>query len=224
MTPLDRLLAKVDPLFKAPPFDQAALPPGFALGKTHRQFLQRRNGGYFLGSALHVFGACAEPQSHSIAAWNAPELWRSAFGDATGNLVYFAEDAFGDQFGLSPDGKVGVFRAETSVIEEIADDFDQWLLIVVEAPDELLSRGVVASWIASHGHLPYGSQLQAYPPFVFAESPEAVDLAAVDAVENMRFHGAISEEIANIPDGARVKIEFTEDGLQISPDESAEPR
>jgi hypothetical protein len=224
MTPLDKLVARVDALFKAPPFDEKALPAGFKLGKTHRQLLQRRNGGYFYGGALHIFGACAEPPTHSLVAWNAPELWRSAFGNDTDGLTFFAEDAFGDQFGLDAAGKVSAFRAETVSIEEIADDFDTWLLIAVEAPDELLSRPTVAAWIAEHGRLPHGSQLQAYPPFMFLEEGVSAQLEAVDAVENMKFHAAIADQIASIPEGARVKVEFTEEGLQITPDESAEPK
>jgi hypothetical protein len=222
MTPLDRLLARVDPLFQTPPFDEKAVPPGFTLGKTHRQLLQKRNGGYFFGGALHIFGACSEPKSHSLAAWNSPELWRSQFGDTTGDLVYFAESAFGDQFGLDAAGKVYEFRAEPASIEEIADDFDQWLLIAVEAPDELLARVTVGNWIASHGRLPIGSQLQAYPPFMFLEEDAPVQLEAVDALENMHFHAAIYQQIASIPEGARVKVDFTEEGLQITPDESAD--
>jgi hypothetical protein len=222
MTPLDRLLAKVDPLFRAPSFDEKALPAGFTLGKAHRQLLQRRNGGYFFGGALHIFGACTEPVTHSLSAWNSPDLWRSAFGELTGDLVFFAENAFGDQFGLAPDGKVFQFLAEATDFEEIADDFDTWLLIAVEAPDELLARPTVAGWVATHGHLPHGSQLQAYPPFMFTEDDAEVQLEAVDAVENMKFHAAIANQIASIPEGARVKVEFTEEGLQITPDDSAE--
>jgi len=222
MTPLDRLLAKVDPLFKSPAFDDKALPAGFTLGKTHRQLLQRRNGGYFWGGALHIFGACAEPASHSLAAWNAPDLWRHAFGDATGDLIFFAENAFGDQFGLDTKGKVFEFRAEPSILEEVADDFDQWLLIAVEAPDELLARTAVAHWISQHGALPHGSQLQAYPPYMFEEDDANVTLEAVDAVENMHFHAAITEQLASIPEGARVKVEFTSEGLQITPEELPE--
>jgi hypothetical protein len=219
MTPLDRLLAKVDPLFKAAPFDAQAVPAGLALSKTHRLLLQRRNGGYFWGGALHIFGACAEPSFHSLKAWNDPALWRSTFGSATGDLTFFAEDAFGDQFGLDAAGKVHRFLAEFAETEEIADDFDQWLLIAVEAPDELLSRAVVANWIKDHGHLPHGSSLQAYPPFRFLEEDDTAQLEAVDAVENMHFHAAIVEQLASIPEGAAVRIEFTEDGMQITPTE-----
>lgn len=223
MTPLDRLLAKVDPLFRAPAFDEKSLPAGFTLGKGHKQLLQRRNGGYFYGGALHIFGACSEPASHSLKAWNDPDVWRGTFGEATGDLTFFAENAFGDQFGLAPDGKVFQFLAEPADYEEVADDFDTWLLIAVEAPDELLSRPTVAAWVAKHGHLPHGSQLQAYPPFMFTESDSEVQLEAVEAVENMQWHAAIAEQIASIPEGSRMKIEFTDEGMQIIPDESAEP-
>jgi hypothetical protein len=219
MKPLDRLFTKLDTLFKAPAFDEAALPPGFKLGKTHRELLQRRNGGYFYGGALHVFGACREPVFHSLVQWNEPGLWREPYGDACEGLVFFAEDAFGDQFALDAAGKVYEFRAEQGAAEEIADDFDTWLLIAVEAPDELLGRGTFVRWVTQHGHLPHGSQLQAYPPFIFADDPEQVQLDAVEAVENMQFHAALAVQIAEIPAGARMKVEFTEEGINIIPEE-----
>ena len=219
MTPLDRLMAKADPLFKSPAFDEKHLPAGFKLGKTHRQLLQRRNGGYFFGSALHIFGACTEPTFHSLSQWNDVDYWKGGFDPEVHAFTFFAEDAFGDEFGLDASGKVYKLRAEQGLMEELADDFDQWLLMAVEAPDELLGRATLARWSSQHGHLPYGSQLQAYPPFLFADDPDTVMIEAVDALENMEFHAAIVQQIAAIPDGVSVKVEFTSEGMQITPTE-----
>jgi hypothetical protein len=215
MTPLDRLLTKIDPLFKPPPFDPAQLPPGMPVAKTHRQLLEKRNGGYFWGGALHVLGACAEPEFHGLIPWNAGDLWRKPYGEAAEGLFFFAEDAFGDQFALDAGGKVYQFLSEQGLAKEVADDFDQWLLMVVEATDELLARETFAGWAADHGKLPHGHQLQAYPPFSFAGEDDAVALEPVDAIENMLFHADIARAIADIPEGVRVKIEFTDEGMQI---------
>lgn len=219
MKALDRLLAKIDPLFRPGPFEAAALPEGLRLSSTHRALLERRNGGYFYGGALHVLGAAREPAFHSLAAWNEPGLWKTYYGPEVEQLTFFAGDAFGDQFGLDAGGKVYTLRAEQGLVEELADDFDQWLLMAVEAPDELLARGTFTRWIQQHRHLPHGSQLQAYPPFLFAENPEDVELEPVEALENMHFHAALAQQLQAIPEGARVKVEFTEDGIQITPEE-----
>lgn len=219
MKALDRLLAKVDPLFAVPAFDETALPAGFPLHATHRALLKRRNGGYFWGGALHVFGACAEPEYHSLNRWNSDDLWRKQYGSAADGLFFFAEDSFGDQFALDANGKVFAFRAERGLVEELADDFEQWLLIATEAPDELLGRQVFSRWATANGRLPYGHQLQAYPPFLFAESDDEVELDAVEAVENMHFHAAIAQQLASIPEGARARIEFTDEGMRITTEE-----
>ena len=231
MTPLDKLLTKVDALFQAPPFDESALPPGYLAPASHLTLLRRRNGGYFFGGALHIFGACHEPAFHGLAPWNAPETWRGPYGGAVEGLTFFAEDAFGDQFAMAETGKVWVLRAERGSVEELADDFDQWLLMAVEAPNELLRRGHLVSWLQTHGHLPHGEQLQAFPPFAFAEDPDAVQLEAVDALDNMQFHAsmaaAVAEKIANLPEGQRLKVEFTEEGLELNtedvPEDEAAP-
>lgn len=219
MKNLDRLLAKVDPMFEVPQFDPAHLPAGFPLHASHKALLKRRNGGYFWGGALHIFGACAEPETHSLSRWNADDLWRQNFGDSASGLFFFAEDAFGDQFALDSKGKVFIFRAENGQVEELADDFEQWLLMAVHTPDELLGRPTFARWASSNGRLPYGHQLQAYPPFLFSDSDDEVELDAVEALDNMNFHAAIAQQLASIPEGARVRIEFGEDGMAIVPEE-----
>ena len=215
MNPLDKLMTKVDPLFTAPPFDETALPANLRAPATLMQLLRRRNGGYFYGGALHVFGACRTPAFHGLVPWNAPEAWRGPYGDGVDGLTFFAEDAFGDQFARDETGKVFVLRAEQGVVEELADDFDQWLLMAVEAPDELLGRGTFVRWVQAHGHLPHGSQLQAFPPFIFAEDADDVQLEAVDALDNMQFHATLAETIANLPEGKRLRVEFNEEGLQL---------
>lgn len=222
MTPLDKLLARADPLFKTAAFDASKLPAGMPLHATHKALLQRRNGGYFWGGALHVFGACDEPDFHSLIAWNTPETWRELYGEDLEGLFFFAEDAFGDQFALDAQGHVLRLKAESGALEELADDFDQWVLIVVEATDELLGRGTFADWASQNGRLPPGSQLQAFPPYLFAEDPDMVQLEAVDAVENMQFHGAIAAQLAALPEGAAARIEITDEGIQIVPADPAE--
>lgn len=222
MTDLDKLMARVDPLFKAPAFDASKLPQGMPLHASHKKLLERRNGGYFWGGALHVFGACDEPAFHSLVRWNAPDGWRAPYGEDLDGVFFFAEDAFGDQFALDAKGHVLRLKAETGALEELADDFDQWLLIVVEATDELLGRGTFAAWASQNGRLEPGSQLQAFPPYLFAEDPDDVQLEAVDAFENMEFHAAIAAQLAAIPDGAAARIEVTDEGIQIviaDPDE-----
>lgn len=223
MKPLDRLLAKVDPLFQSPPFDPKLLPEGFKPHKTHLQLLQRRNGGYFWGGALHVFGAVAEPDFHSLVEWNSESLWRRPYGAAAEGLVFFAEDAFGDQFAQDANGKIFQFKVEQGIATEIADDFDQWVMMVVEAPDVLLAQETFKQWALQNGKLGHGLQLQAYPPFAFLGEDEEPSLEAVDAIENMLFHADIARAIADIPPGQRVRIDFTDEGMQIIPEEGEPP-
>lgn len=220
MQPLDKLVTKIDPLFKPPAFDAARLPTGFKLHALHRQLLEKRNGGFFYGGALHILGACAQPAHHSLDAWNAADGWRSNYGAACEGLLFFAMDAFGDQFALDEEGRVFVLRAEEGIVEELADDFEQWLMMAVEAPDELLGRGTFVKWVQANGHLPHGEHLQAYPPFMFVEDAAEAHLEAVDAFDNMMFHGELARTIAQahegLPAGERLKVEFTAEGIQLS--------
>lgn len=226
MKPIDQLVTKIDPLFKSPAFDAAALPAGMTLHPAHRELLEKRNGGYFHGGALHVFGACAEPAFHSLPAWNAADGWRTAFGEATEGLFFFAETAFGDQFAHDDSGKVFALRSEEGVVEQVADDFEHWLLKVIADPDGELARDYFVGWVQAHGHLPHGSQLQAFPPFVLLGDEEEPDIEAVDAFDNMAFHGAFAsqfaEALASVPEGHRLKVDVTEEGIEFSTVEAGE--
>jgi hypothetical protein len=213
---LDELDAQADPAFVGPALDagvaEAVLGASGGARTPHRRLLERRNGGYFFERALHIFGACEEPPWHSLRAWNAPSLWRETYGDLGGGLVFFAEDAFGDQFGYSGQGgAVVVFEAELGRVVEVAPHFVAWLEAILAAPEEVLPVEMVRRKERGHRRLAPGEQLFAYPPLCTMEAhQEGVTVGHVDAVEAMRFRGDLARQLHHLPVGARVKIEIPE--------------
>jgi hypothetical protein len=204
-----RLLAERDAAFEPPPFDAAVaeevLGPSGAPGTPHRRLLELANGAYLYGHALHLFGACESPPWHGLRSWNAPAAWRDAYGGAADGLVFFAEDAFGDQFAYSGrGGEVVCFEAELGRVVPVAPSFVAWLEQVVAHAPALLPVDVVAE----RPPLPPGTQLFAYPPLCTAESHESVEVGHVDAVEAMRFRGQLAAQIRGLPEGTRVEIKI----------------
>jgi hypothetical protein len=209
---IDRLLAARAPGFAPPPLDPGELAPlgaSGAPGTPHRALLERENGGYFFGGALHLFGACAAPAWHSLAAWNAPDLWRGSYGGLADGLVLFGEDAFGDQLGYSGlGGEVVRFEAEVGRAAPAAPHFAAWLEALLEAPEAVLP----VRWVEEQARIGKpaapGSQLYAYPPFAAVESRDGVTVGVVDAVEAMRVRGELARQIGHLPPGTQVRIDI----------------
>ena len=210
------LLAQRDPAFDPPPFDGATaeeiLGASGRLLTPHRRLLELHNGGYFHGHALHVFGACEGPAWHSLRAWNATATWRDTFGDATDGLVFFAEDAFGDQYAYTSvpgqSGSVVCFEAELGRVVPVANSFLDWLEEMVERPSSALPVDVVVAQTTAERRLHAGTHLYAWPPLFAAESRDGVSVGHVDAVEAMRFRGELARQIRNVPAGTQVKIDL----------------
>src|SRR5437763_1154091 len=59
--------------------------------------------GYTIDGLFHVFGPDG-PVDHSLASWNAPEIWKRYLLEGF-DWVAIAEDAFGHQFCLRPDAR-----------------------------------------------------------------------------------------------------------------------
>jgi SMI1 / KNR4 family (SUKH-1) len=205
------LLAARDVEFDPPPFDAAAataLGPAFAPGTPHRKLLEAANGAYLFGRALHLLGACERPDWHSLCAWNDARTWRDAYDNIAEELIFFAEDAFGDQFAYSGrGGEVVLFEAELGRAGPCAPTFVDWLELVVEQRDALLPIDLLAAHAGEGKRLQPGTQLFAYPPLFSLESKEGVEVGHVDAVEAMRFRGQLARQIRGLPSGTRVKIE-----------------
>ena len=210
-----QLLARADSSFAPPPFDaavaEAALGAAGAPRTPHRLLLERWNGGYLFGGALHLFGACAEPPWHGLAAWNAPALWRDAYGGLADGIAFFAEDAFGDQYGYSGrGGEVVRFEAEIGRAEPAAPHFVAFLEAILDGAESLLPLALVAEQ-AQLGRRPApGGQLYAYPPLATLEARDGVTIGPVDAVEAMRARGQLARQIAHLVPGTQVRIEIEE--------------
>src|SRR5262245_13835419 len=76
----------------------------------------RFNGGLFWGGALLIrpaVPACDAPRT--IAEWNDEALWKNLYENSCRDVTFFAEDAFGIQFGIR-DSTIVQFDPETAEI------------------------------------------------------------------------------------------------------------
>lgn len=190
---LDRMIdwieGFVDKTFQAPPFDQQAASEILAAAvrseEDHVRLLQYRNGFYALDGLLHLFGACDAPPNHSLRAWNAPDGWRGSWGRLTEGLTFFAEDAFGDQFGYRA-GKIVRLRALAGGIEVLHATLLEWIEAVLIEPEYMLNGKLFQACIQRLGALPYGGHFAPagpLPPGVSLDAEHAMIMPSRDSME-----------------------------------------
>src|SRR5438105_744252 len=96
------------------------------IGDELRTLLDQKNGFYAFESALHVFPAAPFEKEMTLGRWNSFGLWRHEYGDLVDDsLLFFGEDAFGDQFCLSSQ-QVCSFDAETGEMKVIGQSLEEW--------------------------------------------------------------------------------------------------
>src|SRR5215467_2735322 len=130
-------------------------PPGQQLDGLLRQ----RNGFYAFESALHLFPAAPhleDGKEVALSHWNSFKLWRFEYGDLADRMLFFAEDAFGNQFCLH-DGRVRSFDAETGELSHVADDLEGWARRVLAEYHVLTGYPLLHQWQQKNGALPVGS-------------------------------------------------------------------
>lgn len=171
--PIQALLKFVEPYldqdFRPPVFDStiaATVLSGAGRSRdAHTAMLQWRNGFYAFNGLLHVLGACDTPPNHSLLAWNDMNTgWRKSWGALTEGCTFFAQTAFGDQFGYRG-GKVVRLRALEGRVDAESASFEEWLQSVVLDPDFALDKRLFDACVRVHGALPHGGHFAPAMPY-----------------------------------------------------------
>jgi len=204
---LDGIISRIADLEMVPDLTQEPfeLPvPGL------NELLDRHEGFYALNRSLHVLGRVREPRFHSIFLWNDPQGWISEYGDLAEGLLFFAENAFGDQFAFDGE-RIVRFDAETGARTGIAETVEQWLAILLDDPDRYLESAGIAAWTQRNGLIPFGKHLAPDVPFVLSSGMDNRNnkISLVDPFQSMGFKGTIARQIKDLPDGAQIKIDWT---------------
>jgi hypothetical protein len=195
--------------------------------------LNERNGFYAFESALHVLPSLCLPSTRldsllgtetgsvlvgrdddqgqwpgsrmDLEHWNSELLWRTHFEQATEGLLFFAEDAFGEQFALS-EGQVVRFDPETGETAEHAPTLEAWAEKIVSDYSYETGYKVAHEWQLQNGPLIEGHRLIPTLPFVMGGKYEVDNLYSLDAVKSMRYRADIWKQLRTIPDGTHVKL------------------
>lgn len=104
---------------------------------SHKSLLSLHNWLNCFRGGLRIFGT-RPGVLPTLQEWNKQEGWRSTYKDLVKqNLIFFAEDAFGNQFAYD-DEKIVYFNAEIGRATSFANSFAEWLSIILEDPVDTL--------------------------------------------------------------------------------------
>jgi len=160
-----------------------------------------------IDGGLHILGARSTLPWHDLH-----ELWK---GERALSILYdsvypedvpFAANCLGDQFLLRGEAVMQLI-AETGELAQVDGSLESFLQrCAARDPDIWLGLRYLEQFESENGTLDPARVLLPYPLLVAAESRNGVRLAAVPAHEALDFHASIARRIADLPDGARVKI------------------
>jgi hypothetical protein len=200
MNSYSKSLAKLASL-AGPSLGQQACRLGGSLG----DLLALKNGFFAFESALHVFPHAADAPSITLDRWNAETLWKNEYGPLVQGLFFFAEDIFGNQFGLSGE-MVCFFDAETGQTEKIADCVGEWAEIILKDYEQLTSYPVAHWWQKQFGPIKASSRLMLKQPLALGGNYDLKNVFEVDRVEGMKLRGHIALQIKDLPDGTQIEF------------------
>ncbi|MFH8988918.1 SMI1/KNR4 family protein [Streptomyces sp. NPDC017940] len=179
------------------------------LGGELTELLQCANGFYAFESALHVYPACSGSGVLSQEDWNDAQLWRAGYGGMADGYLFFAEDAFGGQFGIKGE-TIFAFDPETGEVSPFAASLEEWASRLLADFEVETGFPLMHEWQSQKGQLQQGLRLLPKRPFVLGGDYSVDNLYALDAVKGMRLRADLAVQIRDLPDGAVIKYSVSD--------------
>lgn len=167
--------------------------------------LQKKNGFVALENSLLLFGTERTKGVSGLSEWNDLNGWKRYYGENVVETVFFAEDVFGNQFGVNRNSIVRL-APESGGVTEHSKSIDQWAAKILENYDFETGWSVAHEWQQRNGPLPSGYLLLGRKPFVLGGDYVADNLVAVDGMAAMEKLGALYQQIRSVPDGKKVTV------------------
>ena len=179
------------------------------IGLELLETLRIKNGFYAFASALHVLPLATYASSATtLETWNDPKAWACSYGSLIqGAPLFFAEDVFGGQFCITGE-VIARFDPETGKFQGVASGVDEWAGLILEDRDFQTGFPLAEEWASKFGPIPVGQRLLPKKPFLCGGDFAVSNLFLMDATRGMRLRGEIAQQIALLPDGTEIEIEY----------------
>ena len=187
----------------------ASLAPWHALGKELLELLCAKNGFFAYERALLVRPLHGTGDVLGALEWNSPELWKATYDLDMSEVLFFAEDVFGNQYGIRQKD-VCYFYAETGDFAHVSDSLRGWCRAVLNDAAVRTSHPLARCWQAENGPIPGGHRLAPKLPFVCGGTYSIDNLYLTRDLKAMQFYGSIASQIRHVPDGGSIRFKITE--------------
>jgi hypothetical protein len=187
----------IEVTFLGPPVDDHELFP--LLPAELRTLLEQVNGFIQFNGALHVRGACRDPEWHSLRrAWMTGKAFHRHYREVSETDVPFAQDFLGNQF-LLRSGQVVKLHGATGAIEDLGVSLNDFFEAVQADPHELLGLYILQEFREGGGGLEPGELLNTDPPLESVTEGEGVMMTPVSADEQLHFLREHHRQIKVLP-------------------------
>lgn len=208
-TQLDRLNQEAGPaLLKVAPNSAAGCLEHYpVLAQELLSWLGKKNGFYAYQTSLHVFPVNQNPDFMDLETWNQQKYWCGAYGELSQSCVFFAEDIFGGQFCFYQNG-IYSFNPETGDKTFMGANLEAWAEQIFSKLDYWTGFSLAKQWIEQNGYLTPQQRLAPVQPFFLGGTYDIGNLKAVDALESLRFRGAMAQKLMTVPEGQNISLVF----------------
>lgn len=184
--------------FETLQFDASAIAQVLSL-------LDSKNGYVAFEAALHVFSTDDIEDVPSLVDWNSPDGWRKLYGLENDPILFFAQDLFANQFGITS-GKVFRLEAEWGQMTEHSVNLADWAETVLQDYDYETGWSVGRDWQLAKHPIDASMRLLAKKPIVLGGDYVSENFVAIPTVQCMQQLGLLFNEIKDKPDGTQVRV------------------
>jgi hypothetical protein len=182
------------------------------IGAELLELLRQKNGFYVFESALHVLPSATSGSVVGLDSWNSPEKWFDYYeflrgDDARNAYLFFAEDAFANQFAISDDA-IYSFETETGEFERMAGSLEDWASVILGDYRYWTGYPLAQEWQQIHGPLPMNKRLAPKQPFILGGEYKVENLYLCDPIPTLQFRGHLATQIHDLPDGATIDLKI----------------
>jgi hypothetical protein len=186
---------------------------GFDGQPDYAKFSASGGSGYTKDGFFHFFGGQG-PVEHDLYAWNEPSVWQTFFDLRPGWLA-IAEDAFGHQFCMRPDGRrpvVKVLSPWTGDFSLIANSFEDFLrdfLLGTESWSSLHEQYQAIISRPSMRHRQFCQLTPLVPPILGGDGDDPTQFEWLGSSVNMSMLGQLFAQLKNVEPGTLInKLEI----------------
>jgi hypothetical protein len=178
--------------------------------RSYLDLMSEKNGFYAFESALLVRPAFIKEGTITDSKnWNNIDLWKKAYQSLQPDAFFFAEDIFGNQFGVKNESIIR-FEAETGEVEFFANSIEDWAGMILKNFNLHTGYPIAKAWQAKYGPLKTGMRLILKQPMVLGGNIEIDNMVCWVDVKGMRARGPLAEQIKDVQDGEQIVFKYTD--------------